>query len=139
MRVRHGSGEASPIDMPHPSQVVSIHPYFRVRAGHMDQAKVLLRRFVEATQPDPACLYYDFTIREDVVHCREAYVGADGLIGHLGQVGGVLEEFLKIAELVRLEIHGAASELEKLQGPFGHMSPEWFVFEVGTLRGAGTR
>lgn len=120
--------------MIHPSKVVSIHPYFRVKAGKMEEAKAMLRRFLELTQPDPGCLCYDFTIRGDVIFCREAYVGAEGLLGHVEKVGVTLGEFLKIAEVIRLEVHGAAAELEKLQGPLGGMKPDWYVFEAGVTR-----
>lgn len=120
--------------MIHPSKVVSIHPYFRVQPGRMAEAKALLRRFIAETQNDAGCLYYDFSIRDDVVFCREAYVGAEGLLGHVSQVGATLGEFLGIAEVIRLEVHGAAEELEKLKGPLGGMNPEWFVFEVGAVR-----
>lgn len=100
----------------------------------MDEAKAFLRRFVELTQPEPGCLYYDFSVRGDVVFCREAYVGAEGLLKHVEQVGGLLGDFLKIAEVARLEVHGSPEELDKLRGPLGGMNPEWYVFEVGAVR-----
>jgi len=117
-----------------PSQIVSIHPYFKVQPGRMAEAKTILQRFVASTTAEKGNLYYDFTIHENTVFCREAYIGADGLITHLGNIGPILDDFLKLAEVVRLEVHGSAPELEKLRGPLGAMNPEWYVFECGVTR-----
>jgi quinol monooxygenase YgiN len=120
--------------MIHPSKVVSIHPYFRVAEGRMEEARAILRRFVEITQPDPGCLYYDFSISGNVIFCREAYDGAEGLLRHITQVGTTLDQFLKLVEVIRLELHASAAEIEKLKGPLAAMNPEWFVFETGVTR-----
>ena len=120
--------------MSNPSQVVSIHPYFKVKAGKLDEAKSMLQQFIGKTATEDANLYYDFTFSGDVLFCREAYVGADGLLKHLENVGATLGELLKIVDLERLEVHGAADELEKLKGPLANLNPQWFVFECGVDR-----
>lgn len=120
--------------MIHPEKVVSIHPYFRVKPGKMAEAKSFLSQMVARTSTENANLYYDFTINGDVVFCREAYVEAEGLLKHLENVGPVLAEFLKIAEILRVEVHGAGASLEKLKGPLAKLNPEWFVFECGVAR-----
>lgn len=125
--------EAAP-QMVHSENVVSIHPYFRVNSGKMTEAKELLRQMVARTQTEGANFYYDFTINGDVVFCREAYEGAEGLLKHVENVGPVLEEFLKIAEVLRVEIHGTNANVEKLKGPLAGLKPEWFVFECGVVR-----
>lgn len=114
--------------------MVSIHPYFQVQPGKMAEAKALLQRFIAATEPDPGCLYYDFTVSGDVIFCREAYVNAEALLSHVEKVGGVLGEFLAIAQVIRIEVHGGELELDKLRGPLGGMNPQWFVFEAGAAR-----
>lgn len=119
--------------MIHPENVVSIHPYFRVEPGKLEEARQLLRQMVARTSCEPANLYYDFTVNGDVVFCREAYSQAEGLLKHVENVGPVLAEFLKIAQVVRVEVHGAGSELDKLRGPLAHLKPEWFVFECGVV------
>lgn len=121
--------------MIHPSQVVSIHPYFKVHPGKLGEVRAILDRFVAATTAESGNLYYDFTINGDVVFCREAYRGAEALIAHIENVGPVLADMLQVAEVLRLEIHGSAGEIEKLRGPFGAMNPQWFVFECGVARG----
>ncbi len=113
---------------------VSIHPYFKVRPGKFEAAKAMLPKFVAATVNEQRVLYYEFTINGDVIFCREAYSGADGALAHLANVGALLDELLKMVDLIRLEIHGPAGELEKLKTAIGHFKPEWFVYECG-MRG----
>ncbi len=120
--------------MIHPEKVVSIHPYFKVKSGKMAEARNLLGEMVAKTSAETANLYYDFTINGDVVFCREAYSGAEGLLKHIENVGPVLTEFLKVADVVRVEVHGVAADLEKLKGPLAGLKPEWFVFHCGVVR-----
>lgn len=108
---------------------VSIHPYFKIHAGQIDAAKALLPAFVEKTRSEEKVLYYGFTMNGDEVFCREAYVDAQGALGHLGNVGELLAEFLKIADLKRLEIHGPAEQIAALREPLAHLKPAWFVCE----------
>src|SRR5208337_3018802 len=117
-----------------PEQVVSIHPYFRVRPGNLAQAKKLLRQMVAQTSSETANLYYGFTIKEDVVFCREAYVGAEGLLKHIENVRAILGEFLKLADVLSVEVHGARAHLDKLTGPLADLKPEWYVFDCGVSR-----
>lgn len=117
-----------------PAKVVSIHPYFRVKPGNLEKAKALLKEFVEKTQRESGNLYYDFTLNGDIIFCREAYVGAEGLLKHLENINSTLQEMLKLADVVRIELHGAAAELDKLRGPFADMKPDWFIFQTGVTR-----
>lgn len=113
---------------------VSLHPYFKVHAGKMDAVRPLLREFVARTATEERMLYYEFTIRGDNVFCREAYVGAEGALAHLANVGALLDQMLTLSDVTRLEIHGPADELAKLKGPLGKFNPEWFVYECGVTR-----
>jgi len=117
-----------------PANFVSLHPYFKVHAGKLDTVHALLPAFVAKTQTEKNCLWYDFTLDGDTVHCREAYVGAQGVAEHLDNVGTLLDEMLKQAELARLEIHGPAAELDKLRPRCGPLNPAWFVFQCGITR-----
>lgn len=117
-----------------PSQIVSIHPYFKARPGKLAEAKALLPRFVAQTQREPGNLYYDFTINGDVIFCREAYLGAAGLEAHLANVAGLLAEFTPLVDILRIEVHGAAAELEKLKPALKGLNPEYFTFETGVTR-----
>lgn len=114
-----------------PSKNVSIHPYFKVNDGKLDEFKALLQKFIERTKTEEACLFYDFTINNDVVFCREAYHGGDGALAHLQNVDALLKQALGISELIRLEIHGSAKELDKLREPLAALNPDCFIFDSG--------
>ena len=112
-----------------PSNFVSLHPYFKVHPGKLEAFKAVFPAFIEKTATEEKNLFYDFTINGDEIFCREGYVGADGALAHLENVGALLAEALKISDLIRLEVHGPAEELDKLKGPLGHLKPAWFVIE----------
>src|SRR6516164_8773273 len=78
-------------DMLSPAKIVSIHPYFKVKPGNLARAKGLLPEFLARTSKESDNLFYDFTINGDVIFCREAYLGADGLLRHLENVDSVLK------------------------------------------------
>ena len=117
-----------------PAQIVSIHPYFKAKPGNLPRAKALLPEFLARTSSEGGNLFYDFTINGDVIFCREAYVGAEGLLSHLENVEPVLKEFLKLVDVLRIEVHGSAEELAKLKGPMAALNPEWFQFECGVTK-----
>lgn len=112
----------------------SISPYFQIAPGKLPDFKQLCERFVARTQSEPGCLYYGFCFDGDIVHCRESYVDAAGLLAHLDNVGDLLQEGLKISQLVRLEVAGPEEELAKLRGPLGALNPKFLVLEYGFRR-----
>ena len=87
----------------------------------------MLPEFIAKTREEKQNLFYEFTINGDEVFCREGYVNAEALLEHLGNVQAMLEVALTMAELIRVEVHGPAAELEKLKEPLAHLSPAWFV------------
>lgn len=111
--------------------IVSIHPYFRPHEGNREEFLALVPQFVERTATESACLYYDFSMSEELIHCREAYVGAEGAAAHLENVGDLLEKASEIAKLEHLEIHGPAEELDKLREGLEPLNPAWFVHQGG--------
>ena len=117
-----------------PSNVVSIHPYFKTHPGKLEDAKALLPEFVKISATEPKNLYYDFTVNDDVIFCREAYIGAEGAQAHLANVGELLNELLTLADLIRLEIHGPGEELEKLKDSLAGLNPAYFVHECGVVK-----
>ncbi len=120
--------------MSHHPNSVSIHPYFRVKPGQMAAAQALLPQFVARTATEPLCLGYNFTINGEEIHCRESYIGAEGALAHLENVGALIGEMLQCTDLVRLEIHGPAAELEKMKAPLASLNPAWFTYECGVTR-----
>jgi len=111
------------------SNFVSLHPYFKAHPGKLEAFKAGLPAFSKKTATEEKNLFYDFTVNGDEIFCREAYAGAEAVLAHLENVGTLLAEAFKIADLTRLEVHGPADELDKLRGPLAHLKPEWFVKE----------
>ena len=112
------------------SNFVSLHPYFNVHPGKLEAFKAALPAFVEKTATEEKNLFYGFTINGDEIFCREGYRDAEGVLAHLDNVGALLTEALKIADLIRVELHGPAKELDKLKGPLAHLNPAWFALEA---------
>ena len=108
------------------SNFVSLHPYFKVHPGKLDEFKAGFPAFVEMTKAEPKNLFYEFSVNGDEVFCREGYADARGLLAHLDNVGALLAQAMKIADLIRLEVHGPPAELKKLREPLAHLTPEWF-------------
>lgn len=111
------------------SNFVTLHPYFKVHPGKIEAFKGAFSAFVEKTSNEENNLFYGFTVSGDQVFCREGYSSAEGVLAHLDNVGALLAEALKIADLTRVELHGPAKELDKLKGPLAHLSPVWFALE----------
>ena len=108
------------------SKFVSLHPYFKVRPGKVEEIRNSLPRFVQKTATEDRNLFYEFTMNGDELFCREGYENAEGLLAHLENVGALLTEALKIADLTRIEVHGPSGELAKLREPLAHLKPEFF-------------
>ncbi|MBC8339210.1 MAG: hypothetical protein ISR51_03070 [Rhodospirillales bacterium] len=112
----------------------TIVPYFKVHDGEMEAFKAFCEQFVEKTETESKCLYYGFSFDGDEAHCREGYEDAAGLLAHLDNVGALLQEALKIADLTRLEVHGPEEELAALREPLAGLSPQFFTLEYGFRR-----
>lgn len=112
-------------------QCCAIYPYFEVQAGQLEAFRVLCQRFVERTATESGCLYYGFSFAGHQVHCREGYADAAALLAHLENVGDLLQEAFQIAQIVRLEVHGPASELDCLRAPLAGLNPQFFVLDYG--------
>jgi hypothetical protein len=113
---------------------VSLHPYFKAHPGKLEGVKSVLRQFVDKTATEKDNLFYGFSINGEEIFCREAYGSAQGLLAHLENVGPVLAEMLKVADVIRVEVHGPATELEKLKQPMAHLNPAWFTLEASMSR-----
>jgi quinol monooxygenase YgiN len=120
--------------MESPDTCCTLVPYFKVPATNMPTFKQLCVRFVERTRNEPKCMFYGFSFHDDIAHCREGYQDAEGLLAHLENVNDILQEALKIAELIRLEIHGPEEQLDKLRGPLAALNPQFFSLEYGFRR-----
>ena len=111
------------------SNFVSLHPYFKVHPGKLEAVKAGFPHFVEKTKTEKKNLFYGFTVNGDEIFCREGYTDAESVLAHLDNIGALLAEMLRIAELTRVEVHGPAEELDKLRKPLAHLNPAWFAIE----------
>jgi quinol monooxygenase YgiN len=109
------------------SNFVGLHPYFKAHRGKFEQVTILLKRLVEKTATEHGCLFYEFSVKGDEFSGREGYASADALLAHLGNVYGLLAKAMRITDLIRLEVHGPAAELEKLKEPLGYLKPAFFT------------
>lgn len=109
-------------------------PYFKVKPGQLAAFKAGVAGFVERTGSEKGCVHYAFSFDGDIAHCREGYDDAAAMLAHLDNVGALLAEALKIADITRLEVHGPAAEVEKLRGPLAGLKPQFFVLEPGGIR-----
>ena len=109
-------------------------PYFKVHAGKLGDFKALCDQFVAKTSTEPNCVHYAFSFDGDNVHCREGYEDAQGVLAHLDNVGALLQEALKIADITRLEVHAPASDVATRREPLKGLSPQFFTVEMGFRR-----
>src|SRR5262247_767189 len=113
---------------------VTLNAYFKISSEKTQECKALCEQAVAKSKAERGCLYYGFSFDADQMFCREGYRDADGALVHLHNVGALLGELLKIAEVTRFELHGPAAELDKLRGPFADMKPQYFILEYGFRR-----
>ncbi len=114
--------------------VCTLVPYFKIHAGQLAAFRAGVPAYIERTRTEKGCAHYAFSFDGDTAHCREGYDNAAALLAHLENVGALLGETLKIADIARLEVHGPAAEIELLRGPLAGFNPQFFVLEPGGLR-----
>ncbi len=112
----------------------SVVPYFKVNEGKLEAFKQLCEEFVARTSTEELCLYYGFVFNADIIHCREAYANAKGVLAHVGNVGDLIGKALEISELVQFEIHGPKQEIEQLKEPLKDLDIKYFELEYGFRR-----
>lgn len=120
-----------------PDTCCTLVPYFEVQDGQLATFKALCPQFVAKTQIEADCLHYAFSFNGNIAHCREGYVNAAAVLAHLQNVGDLLGEALKIAKIIRLEVHAPAAEIEKLRDPLASFNPQFFTIEEGFRRSSG--
>ena len=116
---------------------ISPAPYFTVKPGKMAEFKSLCEQMVQKTSEEPGALYCGFCFDGDQAFSREAYQNADAWVAHLGNIGAIFGEMLKVADLSRLEVHGPAAELvtvRKVLDQMGIQAQCW-TLECGFRRG----
>jgi quinol monooxygenase YgiN len=109
-------------------------PYFEVPEENIAAFKALGEKFMEKTRNEKGCVHYAFSFNGNIAHCREGYDNAEAILAHLDNVSQPLGEALKLAKIIRLEIHAPATEIEKLKAPLSALNPQFFILELGIRR-----
>ncbi len=112
----------------------TIVTYLKAHEGQLDDLKEMCEKFAKLTEEESKCLYYGFSFDGDLIHCRQGYEDAEGVLVHLANVSTLLEEALKIGDVTRLEIHGPESKLATLREPLRKLKPQYFVLGYGFRR-----
>jgi len=84
-----------------------------------DYAKFLagVKEFQHLTKQEEKVKYYGFCLHGSKAICREGYDCAEGFLEHLQNVDGPLKAAMAVADVVRVEVHGPTSEVDKLREP----------------------
>lgn len=114
--------------------VCTLVPYFRIADCKEEEWRALTPDFIAATETEPGCVHYAFSFDGQDAHCREGYVDAAAVLAHLDNVGELLQQALTISELVRLEVHAPADQVEQLREPMAGLAPKFFVLADGFRR-----
>jgi len=120
--------------MPTTDTCCTLVPYFKVADGQLAAFKALGEQFIAKTRTEPGCVHYAFSFSGQEVHCREGYDDAAALLAHLENVGALLQQALKIAEITRLEVHAPAAQIAKLREPMAGLKPQFFELGNGFRR-----
>jgi len=113
-----------------PLSLCTVRPYFTVK--DWEAVRPLMEEFVTKTGEEKDCVYYGWTKKGDTLFCREGYVDGDAINAHLANVGSLLEKMLDgKASLDSLEIHGPASEIEKVKPGTEKLGTVYFEIDSG--------
>ncbi|KAI9009281.1 hypothetical protein DFJ74DRAFT_687565 [Hyaloraphidium curvatum] len=114
--------------------VITLHPYFTVPDGKLDDFKAIAVDFVEATRTEPGCSHYAFSYSGNTAYCREGYDSGEALLAHLTNVDSCLQRALGVASIARVEVHGPEKEVEKVRKALEPLGAEFFILEDGFRR-----
>ena len=92
------------------SKFLTIQPTFTI--NDMAKAEPFMKKCVDLTKTEDGCMFYGWTIKDDKLFCREAYVNGKAVAAHIDNVVGAVGEMLEsgAASLDKIELHGPASE-----------------------------
>jgi len=112
---------------------VSIHPYFQVKDGKMENFKAGFLDFYNAVDRESNCMHYSFSYNEaeNRVFNREAYDSAEGLIKHIENTGdaGASVEMLHDGDAIVLEIMCPEEDVKKLEPIAKEMNAKIWVMD----------
>ena len=86
------------------SGFVSLHPYFKVPPDKLAVLKGILPEFVAKTRHETWNYFYEFTVNDDIVFCREGYVNAEALLDGYQVAVIIAEQRAEQVGLVELQL-----------------------------------
>lgn len=98
------------------TKMVSIHPYFSIKDGKMDQCIALLEEILEITKSkEPDCLFFNITkCGSDKAFVREAYKDGAAAVNHLKNMGHMIPKIFEVAD-IKVQVQGPAKEIQPLK------------------------
>tara|TARA_B100000941_G_scaffold241916_1_gene185636 strand:- start:91 stop:444 length:354 start_codon:yes stop_codon:yes gene_type:complete len=98
------------------TKMVSIHPYFEVKDGKMDQCIAILEEILQLTKSkEPDCLFFNITTcGSDKAFVREAYKDGAAASNHFKNMGHLIPKMFEVAD-IKVQIHGPENEIEPLK------------------------
>jgi len=100
-----------------------------------DYAKFLagVKDFQDLTKQEDKVRYYGFCLCGAKAICREGYDCAEGFLEHLQNVDGPLKAAMEVADVARVEVHGPASEVDKLREPLSSFPAVFWSYPDDTF------
>mmetsp|Transcript_16141 Transcript_16141/g.66709 ORF Transcript_16141/g.66709 Transcript_16141/m.66709 type:complete len:130 (-) Transcript_16141:2267-2656(-) len=97
--------------------VVSVRPYFKIHDGKKEDVMKLLPLFYEQSKDEPGSVHYAFSFADDGMNfaCIESYVNSQAVADHLTNILDSFGKLLEVVDLLRLEIHATAADMESLK------------------------
>lgn len=92
----------------------------------------LSNQSVEAAANAPACESYGYSIKGTTICFLEAWENPTALLAHLEKIKPhIIEEMLKISDVVQVDIHGPEEALEKIRKAVEPFGPTFYHFKYG--------
>ena len=102
-----------------------------IAAADLDEFKQLAARALAAARDEPGTLQYDWYFSADETVCvvREAYVGSEAVLAHIGNVGPLLGRLVELGGGMQLDVFGAPSAA--LSDALAAFKPPVYAFAQG--------
>ncbi|KAL3920818.1 MAG: hypothetical protein SGILL_003070 [Bacillariaceae sp.] len=117
-----------------PDTVISIQPYFKIHQGKRDDFASSFADFVNKSKTEENMVFYNFAVKDDVVFCREGYKDGESVLAHLANVDELFKKALTMSDLIKLEVCGPPSELEKVKEALTPLGAEFWALESVGVR-----
>ena len=117
------------------SAVVTVIGYFDIPTGNADPFRANCEAMLALRDKEPGHLATAYSFDKDTTATsREDYENAEAVIRHMELGRHIYESTTGLVDITRVEVHGPAAELEKLDALFSDLSPRFYVTEFAFRR-----